>query len=390
MGIGTSSPGTATSTLLGVGNSSIASGNSIAVFSNAGGACYISNTGVTCSSDRRLKKNINSVTPSLQNVMQLQPVTYNFNSEDDGTQLHAGFIAQDVEALFPDLVMTTGNGMKSLNYAGLTPYLVSAIQEQQIGLERLAASLGVATSTISATSTPLTFSATSTFALALSQIFATTTPTSTPQALVNGAFADASAGLRDALLAALNALSDMSVRGVKEIGSAVHAGVGVFDKLFAKEVHTDLLCVGTTCVTQDQFLKIVAGANQTATVTTPPSTSPTPLGVPATTTPAGDTTAPVITIVGFNPTTITVGDTYIDLGATVVDPAWGTTPANNNLGLYASVDGGPIQTADMVQISTSVAGGHTIIYSATDAAGNVGHATRNIKVEVASSTPQTP
>ncbi|GEM_PF-5154392 len=35
---------------------------------------------------------------------------------------------------------------------------------------------------------------------------------------------------------------------------------------------------------------------------------------------------------GANPATIQKGSPYIDLGATVVDPAFGTTPANTNLG----------------------------------------------------------
>ncbi|MGC9602458.1 MAG: tail fiber domain-containing protein, partial [Minisyncoccia bacterium] len=112
------------------GNStSIASGKTIAYFTNAGGTAYLSNLGLNVTSDIRLKKNIEPLAPVLASVLQLQPVTYNFNSEASGTPTHTGFIAQQVQPIFPDLVNTDSQGMLSLNYADLTPYLVKAMQE---------------------------------------------------------------------------------------------------------------------------------------------------------------------------------------------------------------------------------------------------------------------
>ena len=83
---------------------------------------------------------------------------------------------------------------------------------------------------------------------------------------------------------------------------------------------------------------------------------------------------PVLSVNGNNPATINVGDSYVDLGASVSDDI------DQNLGIHASVDGGASITLDQITIDTSVAGTHTIEYSATDAAGNVGTTTRTVEV----------
>ncbi len=84
------------------------------------------------SSDERLKKNISPISSTLNNVLALNPVSYNFKTEANGTALHTGFIAQEVEKLFPDLVSTGPDGIKGLSYAMFTPILTKAIQEQQV------------------------------------------------------------------------------------------------------------------------------------------------------------------------------------------------------------------------------------------------------------------
>lgn len=55
---------------------------------------------------------------------------YNWNEEDSSTQRHLGFIAQEVEALIPELVATDSTtGKKSLNTTGLIPVLTRSIQD---------------------------------------------------------------------------------------------------------------------------------------------------------------------------------------------------------------------------------------------------------------------
>jgi hypothetical protein len=69
-----------------------------------------------------------------------------------------------------------------------------------------------------------------------------------------------------------------------------------------------------------------------------------------------------------------VGDSYIDLGGSVTDDT------DTNLGYSVSVDGGATTTQQQIQIDTSTPSTHTIIYSATDSAGNVGTAVRDVIV----------
>ncbi|MBI3631403.1 MAG: tail fiber domain-containing protein, partial [Candidatus Staskawiczbacteria bacterium] len=81
------------------------------------------------SSDARLKTNINSINDSLSKVQQLRGVTFNWKiSNKPGI----GFIAQEVEQVFPELVSTDSNtGMKAVQYANIVPVIVEAIKDQQ-------------------------------------------------------------------------------------------------------------------------------------------------------------------------------------------------------------------------------------------------------------------
>ncbi|HVZ75733.1 MAG TPA: tail fiber domain-containing protein [Candidatus Paceibacterota bacterium] len=128
VGIGTQAP----AYLLDVATST--TGAIVARFTNGTGSCTINPTSgsVGCSSDERLKTNITSInaSSSLALVMALDPVFYNWLTEATGTPEHSGFIAQDVQKVFPDLVATdTASGYLTLNYAGFTPYLAAAIQQ---------------------------------------------------------------------------------------------------------------------------------------------------------------------------------------------------------------------------------------------------------------------
>ncbi len=85
----------------------------------------------TAVSDARLKQNIFTLSDLLDKTLRLRPVGYTFKSNPTVSQI--GFIAQEVEAIFPEFV-TGGNGeneMKTLNYSGLSVIAIGAIQEQQ-------------------------------------------------------------------------------------------------------------------------------------------------------------------------------------------------------------------------------------------------------------------
>jgi Chaperone of endosialidase len=79
-------------------------------------------------SDARTKKNIEVIRGSLAKVMLLAPKTYRFKSAEAGTPLNYGFMAQEVERVYPDLV-TESHGMKALATNSLIAINTQAIQE---------------------------------------------------------------------------------------------------------------------------------------------------------------------------------------------------------------------------------------------------------------------
>ncbi|HEY6018832.1 MAG TPA: tail fiber domain-containing protein, partial [Candidatus Paceibacterota bacterium] len=218
-----------------------------------------------CTSDERLKTSVNTLaaTSSLAAIMQLRPVNYHWaDAQTDAARgPQAGFLAQEVAQVFPNLVTnthatttivnadgstTTVPDTLTLNYAGFAPYLAAAIQEQQQEITGLASSsVQMSNGTISLSSTPTTtiVIGTSTWMIATSSatgtqpIFAVTAPasstpivsingefvlngqdvssiastsaTTTPAALVQGPFASATAALQQAITTALNAIQNI-------------------------------------------------------------------------------------------------------------------------------------------------------------------------------------
>lgn len=121
------------------GNVGIGLGNPAFRLDIAGTANCTSNT---WTSDQRKKNNIQNLNiDAIQTIMQLRPVTFNWNTViDDGMKgLQSGFIAQELEKVLPNSVVTVNNSekSKSVKYLELLPVLVKAIQEQQAQIELL-------------------------------------------------------------------------------------------------------------------------------------------------------------------------------------------------------------------------------------------------------------
>ena len=294
VGIGTTSP----SYLLSVGSS--APSGVVAQFENSTGSCYINptTTSLVCNSDLRLKTNISSLSSSstLAALRQLHPVTFNWaRGEAIGSSTHTGFIAQEVQPFFPDLVSSSTDGYLNMNYAGLTPYLVLALQD-------LAGKADV----WSATTTPADIASDS------------------------GPFASASLFLRGLI----TGLGDIVVRSVN---GAIYAATGVFERLFAKEVHTDKLCVsdesGETCVTRTQLDALLAGTGASSPASSGGGGGGAPTANPATT---DSSTAPP-TDVGSVPTATTTESAPVDTTAsstpltTELAPATETVPETSTI-----------------------------------------------------------
>jgi hypothetical protein len=94
---------------------------------NADEACTDNTAAI---SDARLKTNVVTLTDSLSFINQLRPVRFAWNGTYNvGTSSSLGFIAQEVETIFPELVITDTAGYKNLDYGKLTAVLAGATQE---------------------------------------------------------------------------------------------------------------------------------------------------------------------------------------------------------------------------------------------------------------------
>ncbi|PSL22651.1 endosialidase-like protein [Dyadobacter jiangsuensis] len=81
------------------------------------------------SSDRRLKRDFSTLSSSLGKLAHLKGYHYYWKDKDRDQSLQTGLVAQEVEALFPELVKTDEKGFKSLNYTGLIPHLIESVKE---------------------------------------------------------------------------------------------------------------------------------------------------------------------------------------------------------------------------------------------------------------------
>ncbi len=104
---------------------------------------------VKCSgtpSDRRLKTNITDITNVLPRVLKAQGVRYDLLKDTEsapGEGKNIGFIAQDLEELFPEVVKTDANGTKSVDYEKMTAVLVESTKEQQKQIDELKAEIEI-------------------------------------------------------------------------------------------------------------------------------------------------------------------------------------------------------------------------------------------------------
>jgi hypothetical protein len=100
----------------------------------------------TCSSDRRFKKNITPFARSLEKISLLQPVQFSWRADEYpdrhfGTSHSFGLIAQDVEAVLPELVTTDEEGYEAVRYSALPMYMLQAIKELKAENDALKARL---------------------------------------------------------------------------------------------------------------------------------------------------------------------------------------------------------------------------------------------------------
>lgn len=102
---------------------------SVARTIKAGGNIFAYSTAIT--SDERLKDNIITIeVDSLSKLLKLRPVTFNWKLEGLKDQLSSGYIAQEFEEYFPELI-TEEDDYKHVRYVELIPHITRAISQQQ-------------------------------------------------------------------------------------------------------------------------------------------------------------------------------------------------------------------------------------------------------------------
>lgn len=112
------------------GVNSFSSLDDLLLASNCCGTCC--GGGCSCVSDKRLKKDIQPVADVIGKLEKLQCVSFNWRAgtglPSKGKKKNIGLLAQDVEKVFPDLVVPR-NGIKTIDYAGVMALLVEAVKE---------------------------------------------------------------------------------------------------------------------------------------------------------------------------------------------------------------------------------------------------------------------
>lgn len=120
--------------------------------------CY----GFTNSSDSRLKSNVKEIKNALDIILKLAPKTYDLtipnndqSTADKAKQTgkesnkvkpevllnQAGFVAQELKTVLPNLVTEDNKGYLGINYIGLIPYLIQSIKEQNKQIQELQSQL---------------------------------------------------------------------------------------------------------------------------------------------------------------------------------------------------------------------------------------------------------
>jgi|GEM_PF-2155838 len=111
------------------------------VVSNGSTTGRYTSSGWTHSSDLRMKKDVTKIESSLAKILLLRGVGYQFTADPEGRR-ELGFIAQEVEPIFPEVVRTDESGYKSMIYANLIAPIVEAIKVLYEDMVELRGSLG--------------------------------------------------------------------------------------------------------------------------------------------------------------------------------------------------------------------------------------------------------
>ena len=99
---------------------------------NATDGTVVVSGNLTVSSDMRLKDNIQPLGDTMVNILKLDAKSYTREGREE-----IGLIAQDVQSVYPELVVEDGNGMLAVNYQALSAILINGIKDQEARIQKL-------------------------------------------------------------------------------------------------------------------------------------------------------------------------------------------------------------------------------------------------------------
>jgi hypothetical protein len=116
------------------------------------GICQVMFPGPPCEgptpiprSDRRLKKEIQTLTNVTEKLLQIELKEYDWNMSlpayeylKERDKLHSiGIIAQQLEPIIPEVIFKNKDGYLGIHYSMLNAYLVQSVKEQQKLIEEI-------------------------------------------------------------------------------------------------------------------------------------------------------------------------------------------------------------------------------------------------------------
>ena len=87
-------------------------------------------------SDINLKNSVEQIKSDATILKNLNPVSFTFK-DDEQNKKHFGFIAQELEILYPELVSDNEGGFKTVNYIEMIPILLSQMKNMQEEIDKL-------------------------------------------------------------------------------------------------------------------------------------------------------------------------------------------------------------------------------------------------------------
>jgi hypothetical protein len=94
----------------------------------------INATNLNTTSDARTKKDVHTIVKAVDKVKSLRGVEFSYLGQD---RRQIGVIAQETEAVIPEVVNTQANGVKTVAYGNIVGLLIESVKEQQATIEEL-------------------------------------------------------------------------------------------------------------------------------------------------------------------------------------------------------------------------------------------------------------